>query len=158
MAAKKPQSGDAQTPGRIRLAPRVVVPKSALRFSTARSGGPGGQNVNRRSTKVELRVALRDLPLGRDAMRRLRELAGNKLIEHRSEPGDDEVLIVADEHRSQKRNREACLDRLGELLVRARAKPKPRKPTRPTRASERRRLEEKRKQGEKKHRRRSLED
>jgi len=143
--------------GRVRLAPRVYVPREALRFSTARSGGPGGQNVNRRSTKVELRLALRDLPLGRDAMRRLRDLAGSRLIRS-DDPDDEHILIVAQTHRSQKRNRDACLDRLGELIVRARTRPKPRKPTRPTQASKRRRLEEKKKRSEKKHRRRSLED
>jgi len=133
----------------VRLAPDVVVPRRALTFSAVRSAGPGGQNVNRRATKVEMRIALEDLPLAEPALKRLRRLAGRRLVGGvRGEPTSGEIVIVSDEHRTQKRNREECVERLGDLVRRARVPPKPRKKTKPSKASQRRRVEEKRKRAE----------
>lgn len=136
--------------GGTEIAPGVRVPDGALRFSYAAASGPGGQNVNKRSTKAILRVAIDDLPLSARARDRVRRLGRGWLTGEA-----DELLIMADEHRSQRRNREACLERLRGLLVRAMAPPKPRIATRPGKGAVERRLREKRAQSEKKDRRRS---
>ncbi|MFG0256417.1 MAG: alternative ribosome rescue aminoacyl-tRNA hydrolase ArfB [Phycisphaerales bacterium JB043] len=138
-------------PTGIEIAPRVRVPDAVLVFKYSRSGGPGGQNVNKRDTKAELRIALTDIPISEAATRRLRTLAGSRLI-------DDEDLgptlqIISEEHRTQRQNRQACLDRLRELLIQALNPPKPRKKTKPTRGSKERRLKAKREHSEKKQRR-----
>lgn len=130
--------GSSAGSGSMELAPGVVVPASAVAFSFVASGGPGGQNVNKRATKAELRVRVADLPIPGDARARLEELAGRRV----SESG--EIVIAADEHRSQGRNRAACLERLRELIVRAMVRPKRRRATRPSRGSVERRLEGKR--------------
>lgn len=133
----------------VEIAPGVRVDPSVLRFSYASSSGPGGQNVNRRATKAVLRLKLDDLPISARVRARVGRLGKGWLV------GDEgELVIQADEHRSQSRNREACLDRLRELLVRAMAPPRPRIPTKPGRGAVERRLRAKREQGEKKRRRR----
>jgi ribosome-associated protein len=130
------QSGE--TDGRLRLAPGVRVPASALRFQFARSGGPGGQNVNKLNTKAELWVALSDLgDLNPIALERLRKLAGRRITIN------DELHIASESERTQERNREEALERLRELLVRAMTIPKKRKATRPSKASKQRRLQSK---------------
>lgn len=143
------------TPGGVAVAPGVRVPAAALRFSFARSSGPGGQNVNKVSTKAELRVGVDELPLPARVRARLRRLAGSRFIggqtvtdqTGREHVVGGEVVIVADEHRSQSRNKAECLDRLRELLVAAMAEPKIRRPTRPTRGSQDRRIAEKKARG-----------
>ena len=136
------------SPGEVRLGVGVVVPGSALRFSYASSSGPGGQNVNRRSTKARLRVWIDDLGLKPAATARLVEQAGALLTSER------ELIIASDTSRSQRANKEACLDRLRELVARAIVPPKVRKPTRPTRGSKERRLKAKKIQSDRKSRRR----
>jgi len=131
-----------------RLAPRVVLPAHAATFETMRASGPGGQNVNKRATKVRLRVMLEDIPIGPAARRRLEKLASANLTD------EGELLIETDETRSQRRNREACVERLGELVRKALVKPKPRKKTKPSRGAIERRLKEKKERGERKQRRR----
>jgi ribosome-associated protein len=138
-------------PSGIELAPGIRVPESALAFSFASSSGPGGQNVNKRATKAELRIRLADLPLPPDAAPRLAALAGRRLTD------DGELVISSDEQRSQMQNRAACLERLRELLVRALARPKRRRPTRPSRGSIERRLEAKRTASDRKRARRDPE-
>ena len=134
--------------GGVEIAPGVRVAEAVLRFSFVAASGPGGQNVNKRATKAVLRVALDDLPVSDRVRARLARLGKGWLV------GDDgELVIAADEHRSQRRNRQACLDRLRELMVRAMAKPKPRVPTKPGRGAVERRLRAKREQSEKKRRR-----
>jgi ribosome-associated protein len=149
----------------ITLAPHVSVPPGALRFSFSRSPGPGGQNVNKRSTKAELRVALADLPISPAAVRRVARLAGTvggRVVAADADAGRDdsgELLITADENRSQRRNRDACIDRLRELLTAAVPEPKPRRPTRPTKSSKARRLQAKsRRSAAKQARRRPADD
>lgn len=124
--------------GTIELAPGVAAPAAALSFSFISSGGPGGQNVNKRATKAELRIRLSDIPIPADARERLAALAGRRL----ADTGD--LVIAADEFRSQGRNRAACLERLRELILRAIVRPKRRRATRPSRGSVERRLESKR--------------
>lgn len=143
--------GDAGPPGGVPIAPGVVVPESALRFSFSRSSGPGGQNVNKRSTQAELRIALDDIPIANHAKGRLRRLLGSRLV---GEEGAEEILLTSAEERSQHQNRQACLDRLRDLLVRAMAKPKPRVPTRPTKGAQKRRRQAREQHREKKRRRR----
>ncbi len=133
----------------VEIAPGLRVPEAVLRFSYAAASGPGGQNVNKRATKAVLRITIEDIPLRGRALDRVRRLGSGWLAAEGSE-----LLIMADEHRSQRRNREACLERLRALLVRAMVPPKPRIATRPGRGAIERRLREKREQSQKKNRRR----
>ncbi len=152
----QPNPNQPESDNRTEIAPGVRVHPDALRFTFARSSGPGGQNVNRRSTKAELRVALIDMGLNERVRRRLKRIAGKRLIE--DNPDDDtpdrgEILIVASEHRTQGRNKSACLERLRALIIEAQAIPKKRIPTKPSRRARQRRLDEKSRQSEKKQRR-----
>lgn len=136
----------------IVLAPGVRVNKSDITISFVRSSGPGGQNVNKRSTKAQLRIALAHIALSERAMKRLRRLAGSAVT------SNDELLIESDETRSQSRNKAACLDRLRELVARAVIEPKQRRATKPTKGSIRRRLDTKNKRSETKRLRRPPRD
>ncbi|MEM9064894.1 MAG: alternative ribosome rescue aminoacyl-tRNA hydrolase ArfB [Planctomycetota bacterium] len=127
------------------------VPETALRFESLTSMGPGGQNVNRRSTRVRLRVALRDLLIPPAARERLAGAARARII---GDHDEREVLIDSSEHRSQSRNRAACLDRLAELIEASLPAPTPRKKTKPSQGSVRRRLDTKNKRSQTKQRRR----
>jgi ribosome-associated protein len=143
------ESASANSAGGVELAPGVRVAADIVRFSFVSSGGPGGQNVNKRATKAELRLYLADLPVHLDVLQRLVVLAGQRLTD------DGELVITADEHRSQARNKAECLDRLRDLIVRAKVRPRKRKPTKPTRSSRERRLKSKREVSEKKRTRQS---
>jgi len=136
----------------VRLGGGCAVDPRALVFTFARGGGPGGQHVNKTSTKAQLRVLLRDLHgLAPDAMNRLRALAASHLVGE----GDDEAILIADHStRSQADNREACLVRLKTLVSMAAKRPKVRRATKPTRGSKERRLDAKKREGEKKRDRR----
>jgi len=126
------------------------VADSALSFETLTAMGPGGQNVNRRSTRVRMRVRLADISIPPAALARLEAAATSRIV---GEAGDRELMIDASEHRSQSRNREACLDRLEDMLRSALVTPKKRKKTRPTRGSVERRIEDKKQRGQIKRRR-----
>jgi len=124
------------------LAPGVRVPWDALRFSYARSSGPGGQHVNKRSTRATLRVPIREIPLDERARLRLRRMAGpSRLV-------DGEIVLSDGSRRSQKMNAQACLHRLGQLVAEAQLEPKERKPTKPSRSAKARRVDEKKKRGQ----------
>jgi ribosome-associated protein len=125
----------------------VELDDGSVRFSASRSSGPGGQNVNKRSTKVELRTVLDAIPISEAARTRLARLLGERLTD------DGEIVIVCDEHRSQRQNREGAIDRLSELVRRAMVTPKRRIATKPSRGSKERRLTEKKQRGETKKRR-----
>lgn len=133
-----PASGDRG----IALAPGVRVRDEDVSVVFTRSSGPGGQNVNKRSTKAQLRIALSSIPISEGAMNRLRRLAGSAIS------GSDELIIERDDTRSQSRNRRACIDRLRELVARAVIEPKQRRATRPTKGSVRRRLDSKSRRSE----------
>jgi ribosome-associated protein len=122
----------------IRITPQISISEDELTATFIRSGGPGGQNVNKVSTAVELRFDVAASPsLPPDVKARLARLAGSALT-------NDGVLIIhARRHRSQLLNRQDALERLSDLIRRAAVKPKPRRATRPTAASNRRRLEHK---------------
>lgn len=123
----------------------LMLDATEFEWRFVRASGPGGQNVNKVASAVELRWDLRKslyLPVG--VRLRLEALAGSRVT-------DDGMLIIqAQRHRTQERNRTDALERLIELVERALVPPKPRKKTRPSRASKRRRLEGKRHQGDKK--------
>lgn len=127
----------------VELAPGARLPRAALQYQFVRSGGPGGQNVNKLNTKAQLTVALDDLAEALDpgSFERLKRLAGRYLA-------DDHLVIESQAHRSQIANRDACLEKLRDLVQRARHKPRPRRPTKPTRASRQRRLDHKKQRGQ----------
>src|SRR5215210_6083539 len=111
----------------IELAPGVTIARDALRLQYARSGGPGGQNVNKVNTKAEIWApigAIRGLREG--AVARLRMSAGSRLTK------SDEIHLVAESERSQEGNRQEVMDRLRELIVAAKVEPKRRKKTKPS--------------------------
>ncbi len=129
----------------IELGPAVWTDREQLRFGFSRSSGPGGQNVNKVNTKTELRVNLSSLHGMSDrAIGRLKILAGRKLT------ADNDLLFTADSQRTQESNRRACLEKLRELIVAALVEPKVRKKSKPSKGAKKRRLESKKKQGEKK--------
>ncbi len=131
------------------LGPGTWVRSRELRFSFVRSGGPGGQAVNKVNTQAQLHIAVGAIQgLSERARDRLRRLAGQRLTK------GDELVFHAQTHRSQLDNRRACIERLRQLVTEAAAEPRRRKKARPTRAMIERRLARKRRKSEKKGRRR----
>ena len=120
----------------IRITDSIAIDESELEESFVRASGPGGQNVNKLSTAVQLRFDVRhSLNLPDDVAARLERLAGRRLTK------DGVLVVVAQRHRTQERNRQDALDRLIELIRQAAVRPIPRRPTKPTKASRQRRLE-----------------
>lgn len=116
----------------------IGLDEAELDIRAVRSQGPGGQNVNKTSTAVELRFDARRSPsLDNGVSTRLQKLAGARLTL------DGVIVLVAQEHRSQILNREAAISRLVEMIRAAATVPKKRRPTKPTKASKERRLESK---------------
>jgi ribosome-associated protein len=126
----------------IRITNSIAIDEAELKESFVRSSGPGGQNVNKLSTAVQLRFDVRRSPsLPHDVRLRLERLAGRRLTK------DGVLVIVAQRHRTQERNRQDALDRLIELIRQAAVRPIPRRPTKPTKAARQRRLESKKRRG-----------
>jgi len=120
----------------LEVKPGIEIPDSDLEVAFIRSAGPGGQNVNKVASAVQLRFALdRTTVLRDDVKTRLRALAGQRVTDA------GEILIVARAHRSQEQNRREAEERLCDLVRRALIAPKKRHATKPTRASKERRLE-----------------
>ena len=120
----------------IRITDSISLDEREIEENFVRSTGPGGQNVNKLSTAVQLRFDVRRSPSLLPAVRaRLERLAGRRLTT------EGVLIITAQRHRTQERNRQEARERLVDLIRRAAEPPKPRHPTRPTLGSKRRRLE-----------------
>jgi ribosome-associated protein len=122
----------------IRVTDHISIDEREIEESFVRASGPGGQNVNKLATAVQLRFDVRGSPsLPAEVRARLERLAGTRMTRA------GVLIIIAQRHRTQARNREDALERLVELVSRAAVAPRLRRPTRPTAAARRRRVEAK---------------
>jgi ribosome-associated protein len=122
----------------LRVTPQIVIGENELEERFIQASGPGGQNVNKVATAVQLRFDVAHSPSLPEAVReRLIALAGRRLTQ------DGVMVLTARRHRTQERNRADARERLAELIRQATVAPRPRRPTWPTLASKRRRLEAK---------------
>ena len=133
------------------ITPQLSIPLREFQFTFSRSGGPGGQNVNKVSTKALLRWRVTTSPsLPEPVLRRLAAKC------HRRITAEGDLLVTSQRFRDAGRNTADCLEKLRRMLAEAAAPVRPRKPTRPTRASVRRRIENKRLHSRKKRQRRHV--
>ena len=133
----------------LRVSDRISIPFTEFDFTFARSGGPGGQNVNKVNSKVTLRWdVLRSPALPADVLARFRVAHRRRMTK------DGELVMHSQRYRDQGRNVADCLEKLRELLLEVAVAPRTRRPTRPTKGSVQRRLQHKKQQSDKKQNRR----
>ena len=126
----------------LEITPSLKIDESELQFDYMRASGPGGQNVNKVATAVQLRFNIRASSLPEEPKARLTQLAGKRVT------SEGILLIEAKRFRTQEQNREDALQRFIELVRKSLVKPKARKNTKPTKASKEARLKEKKRKGE----------
>ncbi len=124
------------------ISPNIKINENELHFDYIRASGPGGQNVNKVATAVQLRFDVRASSLPADVIFRLIRLAGKRVS------SDGTLLIEAKQFRTQEQNREDAIQRLIALIKKALVKPKPRRQTKPTKAAKEKRLTSKKRRGE----------
>lgn len=122
----------------------VMIPKDSVKFKTSRAGGPGGQRVNRRATKVQARLKIGDLNIPDAKKNHIRRKLAKRINKN------DELTIESEEERSQARNKKRALEVMDNLIKSALRVKKRRVPTRPSRSAEEKRLKEKKIKSEKK--------
>ncbi len=133
----------------IEIAPGIRIDDRQLHFDFVRAAGPGGQNVNKVASAVQLRFDVKGSSLPKDIQERLIQLAGKRISQ------EGELLIKAREFRTQARNKEEALERLIVLIKKAAKKPKSRRKTKPTASSKEKRIKAKKIRGEVKRTRRN---
>ncbi|MES9926169.1 MAG: alternative ribosome rescue aminoacyl-tRNA hydrolase ArfB [Candidatus Thiodiazotropha endolucinida] len=136
----------------LAISRNITIPDSEIEISAVRSQGSGGQNVNKVASAIHLRFDLTASSLPERYRQRLLKLSDKRINK------DGVVIIKAQRYRDQERNRQDALDRLQRLIARVLTKPKKRIPTKPTKASNRRRLDSKTRRGRQKALRRKVED
>jgi ribosome-associated protein len=133
----------------IAIDDNLSIPEEEVTFTTSRSGGPGGQNVNKLETRVTLRFDLAgSISLSEEQKARLRERLATRITK------DGVLQVTSQRHRTQGANREAAIERFAELLQESFREEAPRKKTRPSRAAKARRLDQKRRHSQRKQERR----
>ena len=126
----------------LEITPSLQIDERNLQIEFVRASGPGGQNVNKVATAVQLRFDVRTSSLAEEVKERLMHLAGKRIT------GEGVLLIEAKRFRTQEQNREDAIQRFVELVRKSLVKPKPRRKTKPTASSKEERLKEKKRKGE----------
>ncbi len=151
-ATTRPCAEPAPGVAGVVLGPGIAVPLDRLSLTFVSSSGPGGQNVNKRATKCQLRVRVSDLGLSERQTQRLSDQARGMIT------SESDFILTCDVYKSQERNKAEVLDRLREIVLKAIVEPKRRIATKVTKGAKRRRVDDKKARSEIKQRRSGAED